>query len=259
MERLVGKKAPDFHVEAVSGDGDSFFEAELQDYTGKWLMLLFYPMDFTFVCPTELTAFSKAYEAFAELDTEILGVSTDSKYSHQAWIRSSLGELRFPLAADKLMKLSCDYGVLEEEAGTALRGLFLIDPEQTVRYAAVHDSSIGRSVDETLRVLTALKTGGLCPANWKAGEKLIDPDAVDILQKSGEASVKIYTLPDCGYCQQVKEFLRSKGVDYVEIDLSNSRAGQDFMDARGYTGTPVTVVKGQEVVGLNLKRLGELI
>lgn len=259
MERFVGKKAPAFHLEAVSGDGDRFFQADLEDYKGKWLMVVFYPMDFTFVCPTELTAFSKAQEKFEELGAEILGVSTDSHYTHQAWIRSSLGTLNFPLVSDKLMEMSKAYGVLEEQSGTALRGLFLIDPEQTVRYAVVHDSSIGRSVEETLRVLSALKTGGLCPANWKAGENLIDPNAVDILQKSGEARVKIYTLPDCGYCKQVKAFLKEKGVDYVEIDLDSSRAGQEFMNTRGYSGTPVTVIGGEEIVGLDLKRLEKLI
>lgn len=278
MERLVGKKAPAFHLEAVSGDGETFFEADLRDYQGQWLALLFYPMDFTFVCPTELTAFSSRWDSFQEAGCRILAVSADSKYTHQAWIRNGLGEMKFPIAADKLMTLAADYGVLDETAGIALRGLFIISPEQEIRYAVIHDADVGRSVDETLRVLAALQSGGMCPANWIRGEKLIQSQqwqketvknqrtranrvgkASEKVQNSGIASVKIYTLPDCGYCRQVKAFLDAQGVVYEEIDLQTSREGQNFMDDRGYTGTPVTVVGDQELVGLNLKRLAELI
>ncbi|MEZ2661053.1 peroxiredoxin [Aneurinibacillus aneurinilyticus] len=177
-ERLVGKKAPDFTMDTVLGNGKEFSKASLEDYRGKWLILFFYPMDFTFVCPTEITAISDAYEQFAELDTEILGVSTDSVYTHRAWINTSrdengLGELNFPLAADLTHKVARDYGILVEEKGVAQRGLFIIDPEGELKYEVVTDDNVGRSVKETLRVLQALQAGGLCPANWKPGMKML--------------------------------------------------------------------------------------
>ncbi|AQS55845.1 peroxiredoxin [Novibacillus thermophilus] len=177
-ERLVGLPAPDFEMESTK-DLDNLDEpVRLSDYRGKWLVLFFYPRDFTFVCPTEITALSDRYDEFAELDADILGVSTDSKYSHRAWMNISrdnngIGDIRYPLAADTTHKVSRDYGVLEEETGTALRGLFIIDPEGIVRYQVVTDENIGRSVDETLRVLNALQTGGLCPSDWKPGQKTL--------------------------------------------------------------------------------------
>lgn len=174
--RLVGKQAPDFSMQSVSGNGEQFAKVSLADYKGKWLVLFFYPLDFTFVCPTEITALSDANELFQDLDTEILGVSTDSQYSHRAWIQTpkdsnGLGTLNFPLAADSTLQVSSDYGVLIEEEGIALRGLFIIDPEGEVKYQVVNHNDVGRSVDETLRVLQALQSGGLCAANWKAGDK----------------------------------------------------------------------------------------
>jgi alkyl hydroperoxide reductase subunit AhpC len=174
-ERLVGKKAPDFTMETALGNGKDFGKVSLSDYRGKWLVLFFYPLDFTFVCPTEITALSDAYDQFKELDTEILGVSTDSKFSHRAWIntprdQNGLGQLNFPLASDITKQVSRDYGVLIEEEGIALRGLFIIDPEGELKAATVHHNDVGRSVDETLRVLQALQSGGLCPANWKPGQ-----------------------------------------------------------------------------------------
>lgn len=175
VERLVGNLAPDFTMETALGNGNDFGNVSLSDYRGKWLVLFFYPLDFTFVCPTEITAISDAYEQFAELDTEILGVSTDSKFSHRAWINTprdtnGLGQLNFPLAADLTKKVSRDYGVLIEDAGIALRGLFIIDPEGELKYQVVNHNDVGRSVDETLRVLQALQSGGLCPANWMPGD-----------------------------------------------------------------------------------------
>ncbi|MBS4537674.1 peroxiredoxin [Clostridium sp. D2Q-11] len=173
MERLVGKTAPDFKMATVEGNGENFGEVSLNDYKGKWLVMFFYPLDFTFVCPTEITAYSKRYEDFKAEGAEVLGASTDSEHSHKAWINSDLGKLNFPLAADKTMKVARDYGILVEEDGVALRGLFIIDPEGVVRYSVVHDLNVGRSVDETLRVLKALKTGGLCPIDWDEGEELL--------------------------------------------------------------------------------------
>jgi len=165
-------------MDTVVGSGEEFGKASLADYRGKWLILFFYPMDFTFVCPTEITALSDAYEQFEELDTEILGVSTDSVYTHRAWINmpredNGLGKLNFPLAADLTHKVARDYGVLVEEKGVAQRGLFIIDPEGELKYQVVTDDNVGRSVEETLRVLQALQAGGLCPANWKPGMNML--------------------------------------------------------------------------------------
>ncbi|MFS1511450.1 peroxiredoxin [Chengkuizengella sp. SCS-71B] len=175
-ERLVGKPAPDFTMETALGNGDDFSTVSLSDYRGKWLVLFFYPLDFTFVCPTEITALSEASGIFEDLDTEILGVSTDSKFSHRAWINTpvdenGLGKLNFPLAADLTKSVARDYGVLIEEEGIALRGLFIIDPDGELKYQVVNHNDVGRSVDETVRILQALQSGGLCPANWKPGEK----------------------------------------------------------------------------------------
>lgn len=175
-QRLVGRPAPDFAMETVSGDGKTFGKASLNDYKGKWLVLFFYPLDFTFVCPTEITALSAAAEEFKKLDTEILGVSVDSIHSHRAWINTpvadnGLGQLNFPLAADITKTVARDYGVLIEEEGVALRGLFIIDPEGELKYQVVNHNDVGRSVEETLRVLQALQSGGLCPMNWKPGDK----------------------------------------------------------------------------------------
>lgn len=175
-ERLVGRPAPDFNMETASGDGQSFGAAQLSDYRGKWLVLFFYPLDFTFVCPTEITALSMAYDEFKKLDTEVLGVSVDSIHSHKVWINTpiennGLGKLSFPLASDITKNVARDYGVLIEEEGVALRGLFIIDPEGELKYQVVNHNNVGRSVEETLRVLQALQSGGLCPINWKPGDK----------------------------------------------------------------------------------------
>ena len=178
IERLVGKPAPDFTMETALGDGQGFGKVSLSDYRGKWLIFFFYPLDFTFVCPTEITAMSDSADEFSELNTEILGVSIDSKFTHRAWIntpreQNGLGPLKFPLASDITKQTARDYGVLIEEEGVALRGLFIIDPDGILKYQVVNHNDIGRSVDETLRVLQALQSGGLCPANWKPGDKLL--------------------------------------------------------------------------------------
>ncbi|MGZ9583478.1 peroxiredoxin [Paenibacillus marinisediminis] len=175
-ERLVGRQAPDFNMETATGDGQGFGAAQLSDYRGKWLILFFYPLDFTFVCPTEITAMSAAAGEFSKLNTEVLGVSIDSVHSHKAWINTAkedggLGKLNFPLASDITKNVAREYGVLIEEDGVALRGLFIIDPEGELKYQVVNHNNIGRSVDETLRVLQALQSGGLCPINWKPGDK----------------------------------------------------------------------------------------
>ncbi|MBL4932398.1 peroxiredoxin [Clostridium sp. YIM B02565] len=170
MERLVGRELPDFKLEAVKGDGSDFISVSKGDYKGKWLVLFFYPLDFTFVCPTEITGFSQAIEEFKSEDAEILGVSVDSVHSHKAWIESSLGKINFPIASDITKSLSRDLGVLIEEEGVALRGLFIIDPEGIVQYALYHNKNVGRNTKEAIRVLKALKTNGLCPINWEEGQ-----------------------------------------------------------------------------------------
>ncbi len=142
----------------------------------QWLVFFFYPLDFTFVCPTEITALSEAAAQFEALDTEILGASVDSIHSHKAWINTpkdsnGLGRLSFPLAADITKQVAKDYGILIEEEGIALRGLFIIDPEGELKYQVVNHNDVGRSVEETLRVLQALQSGGLCPMNWKPGDR----------------------------------------------------------------------------------------
>lgn len=174
--RLVGKPAPNFSMLTTKNMPELDHKATLKDYEGKWLLLFFYPMDFTFVCPTEITAFSDRVEDFEDLNAEILGVSTDSVFSHRAWINTpaddgGLGPVNYPLASDITKEVSRAYGVLVEEEGVALRGLFLIDPEGIVRYQVVHDNNIGRNVDETLRVLEALQSGNLCGANWTPGKQ----------------------------------------------------------------------------------------
>lgn len=172
MDRLVGTKAPDFKMNAVTGDGKNFIEVKLDDYKGKWLVMFFYPLDFTFVCPTEITGFSSRYDEFVKEGAEVLAVSCDSEYSHQAWIEQpgGLGNIKFPIASDKTGTVAGKYGIYITEQGISLRGLFIIDPEGNVKYSVVHDLNVGRSVDETLRVLKAFKTGGLCAVNWEEGQ-----------------------------------------------------------------------------------------
>lgn len=172
----VGKKAPPFDMPSTKDMKGLKENVSLADYRGKWLILYFYPLDFTFVCPTEIKAFNDRYDEIKKAGADVLGVSTDSVYSHRAWIKTpekdgGLGELDYVLASDITKDVSRDYGVLLEDKGIALRGLFIIDPEGYLQYQVVHALSTGRSVDETLRVLEALKTGGLCGADWKPGEK----------------------------------------------------------------------------------------
>ncbi len=178
MERFVGKPAPNFTMKTALGNGQDFGEVSLENYRGKWLVMFFYPLDFTFVCPTEISGYSKRFDDFKNAGTEVLAVSTDSQYSHQAWInleqeKGGLGILNFPIASDLTKSVSRDYGILIEEEGIALRGLFIIDPEGVVRYSVIHDLNVGRSVDETIRVLQALQSGGLCPIDWQPGQETL--------------------------------------------------------------------------------------
>ncbi len=172
----VGQPAPDFNLPSTKNMETLAENIKLSDYKGKWLILLFYPLDFTFVCPTELTAFSDRIEELNGIGAEVLGVSTDSVHSHRAWIKTprdqnGIADLQYPLLSDVGGKLAAKYNILVEDANIALRGLFIINPEGVLQYSVVHDLNIGRSVDETLRVLQGLQTGGLCSADWTPGQE----------------------------------------------------------------------------------------
>ena len=182
MSIRIGKPAPSFSLDAVL-DG-AFQKISLADYKGKWVFLLFYPLDFTFVCPTEILAFSDRIDEFNNLDSVVLGASIDSKFTHLAWTEQSRKEggikgLRYPLLADLNRQLCTDFGVLNDD-GVAVRGLFLIDPDGIIQHATINNLDVGRSVDEALRVLQAFKFtrehGEVCPANWKPGADTIKPD-----------------------------------------------------------------------------------
>lgn len=178
MLAKVGQKAPDFSMPTTKHIEELDHVARLADYCGKWLVMFFYPLDFTYVCPTEIRGFDSRLEEFNKINAEILGVSTDSVYSHRAWIKASpaeggLGGLKYPLASDITRQASRDYGVLLEEKGFALRGLFIIDPEGVLRYQVITDENVGRSVEETLRVLQALQSGGMCPVDWRPGDRTL--------------------------------------------------------------------------------------
>jgi len=182
MSVLVTKEAPNFTAQAVMPDG-SFQEVSLSDYRGKYVVLFFYPLDFTFVCPTEIIAFSDRVQQFSDLGVQVLGVSIDSHFTHLAWRNTArteggLGQIDYPLVADLDKSISEAYDVLIG-MGVALRGLFLIDKEGTVRHQVVNDLPLGRSVDEALRVVKALQFveqhGEVCPADWHEGDDTIKP------------------------------------------------------------------------------------
>ena len=189
MCTLVVKEAPDFSAQAVMPD-NSFAELRLSSYRGKYVILFFYPLDFTFVCPTEIIAFDRALKKFEEKNAQVIGVSVDSQFTHLAWKttprpQGGIGPIRYPLVADLNKSISRDYGVLLDE-GIALRGLFLIDKEGIVRHALVNDLPLGRNVDEALRVLEALQFteeyGEVCPANWRGGEQAMKPTAEGVAE-----------------------------------------------------------------------------
>lgn len=172
----VGKPAPDFDLPSTKNMNTLAESVKLSDYKGKWLILMFYPLDFTFVCPTELLHFSDRIDELKGIGAEVIGISTDSVHSHRAWIKTprdmnGIEGLSYPLASDVGGRLARKYNILVEEANIALRGLFIINPEGILQYSVVHDLNIGRSVDETLRVLQGLQTGGLCAADWKPGQE----------------------------------------------------------------------------------------
>ena len=180
----VGQKAPDFKALALVGK--DFKEIQLSDYKGKYVVLFFYPLDFTFVCPTEITAFSDKADEFAKYNTQIIGASVDSQFSHLAWTNISrkdggLGDIKFPLLADITKDISRAYQVLIEEAGIALRGVFIIDDKGILKVQMVNNNNVGRNVDEVLRLVQADQfseshSGEVCPANWTPGSATMHAD-----------------------------------------------------------------------------------
>ncbi len=180
----VGDKAPEFTAEAVVRR--QFKTISLSDYRGKYVVLFFYPLDFTFVCPTEITAFDDLYEEFQKVGAEVLGISVDSKYSHLAWINTprkegGIGDIKFPLISDITKEISRKYNVLIEKAGVSLRGVFIIDPEGVLKISIVNNNNVGRNVQEVLRLVKADKVveehpGEVCPANWDEGKSTMKAD-----------------------------------------------------------------------------------
>jgi peroxiredoxin 2/4 len=172
---LVTKKAPDFTIDAVVGDGE-FKTVSLSDYKGKYVVLFFYPADFTFICPTEIQEFSRRDAEFKAANAVVLGCSTDSKHSHKAWIKNGLGKLEHPLLADFNKTISRDYEALMDN-GMALRATIIVDPTGVVQHASYNADLLGRSVSETLRLVQALQTGERCPVEWKPGSKTLGKPA----------------------------------------------------------------------------------
>jgi len=184
MSVLVGKKAPEFTAAAVVNGNQIVEEFKLADYQGKYVVLFFYPLDFTFVCPTELHAFQDRLEEFEKRGVQVIGVSIDSQFSHFAWLNTQkkmggIEGVKYPLVADLNKHISEDYDVLVEDAGIAYRGLFLIDKEGVVRHQVINDLPLGRNVDEAIRMVDALQffeeNGEVCPANWSQGDKSMKP------------------------------------------------------------------------------------
>lgn len=183
MSVRVGKPAPNFEVDAYVRGASEPKRIKLDDFKGKWIVLFFYPRDFTFVCPTEIQEFARLEEGFKKEKAVVLGASTDSYFSHKAWFETDerLKPVNFPVLADTAQRLTSDYDILMDD-GAALRGTFIVDPDGIVRHLQVNDPDVGRNVEETLRLLRALRTGELCPAAWSPGEKTLSE------RKSGRAA-----------------------------------------------------------------------
>jgi peroxiredoxin (alkyl hydroperoxide reductase subunit C) len=177
--KTIGEKLPGFDLEACVSlkPGAEFQRIRNDTYPGKWLVLFFWPMDFTFVCPTEIAEFGARNADFAERGAQVLGASTDTHFVHLAWREQhpALRDLPFPMLADTKRELSQALGVLHPDAGVALRATFLVDPEGVIRFVGVNDLAVGRNVDDVLRVLDALQTGELTPCNWKKGDAVLRP------------------------------------------------------------------------------------
>lgn len=182
----VGQPAPDFNATAVIDQ--EFKTIKLSDYRGQYVVIFFYPLDFTFVCPTEVTAFSDRFSEFKEVGTQVLGISVDSEFAHLAWIQTDrkhggVGDLNYPLVSDIKKEISTAYQVLDPDAGVALRGLFIIDKDGILQHSTINNMSFGRNVDEVLRTLQAIQyvqthSGEVCPQGWQPGDKTMVPDPV---------------------------------------------------------------------------------
>ncbi|KHG41744.1 MULTISPECIES: peroxiredoxin [Aphanizomenon] len=182
----IGQQAPDFTATSVVDQ--EFKSIKLSDYRGRYVLLLFYPLDFTFVCPTEVTAFSDRYPEFSQLNTEILGISVDSEFSHLAWIQTDrksggVGDINYPLVSDIKKEISAAYNVLDPNAGIAWRGLFIVDKDGILQHSTINNLAFGRNVDEALRTLQAIQhvqshIDEVCPVNWQPGDKTMNPDPV---------------------------------------------------------------------------------
>jgi len=190
MSTLVTKEAPDFTAAAVLANNTIVEDFSLSDYKGKYVVLFFYPLDFTFVCPSEIIAFNKKLDEFKSRGVEVIGVSVDSQFTHFAWKNTEpknggIGDIQFPLVADLSKNIAREYGVLFDEA-VALRGLFLIDKEGVVRHSTINDLPLGRNVDEAIRMVDALQffeqNGEVCPANWSKGDDGMKPSAEGVAE-----------------------------------------------------------------------------
>jgi len=174
----VGDRFPEFDLRAVMSleRGQEFANLTRASFPGKWKVVFFWPMDFTFVCPTEIAEFGRRERDFADRDAQVLGVSTDTEFVHLAWRKQhpDLNGLPYPMLADTKRELSSQLGILHKEAGVPLRATFIVDPDGVIRFASVNDLSVGRNVDEVLRVLDALQTDELCPCNWQKGEPTLE-------------------------------------------------------------------------------------
>ncbi|XP_072935514.1 peroxiredoxin 2 isoform X1 [Epargyreus clarus] len=195
MPLQLTKPAPQFKTTAVVNG--EFKDVSLSDYKGKYVVLFFYPLDFTFVCPTEIIAFSERADDFRKIGCEVIAASTDSHFTHLAWINTprkqgGLGPMNIPIISDKSHRIARDYGVLDDETGIPFRGLFIIDDKQNLRQITVNDLPVGRSVEETLRLVQAFqytdKYGEVCPANWQPGSKTIKPDTKAAKEYFGDAN-----------------------------------------------------------------------
>jgi len=172
----VGDRFPDFELDAVVGkDEPRIDQVRSKDYEGRWLVVFFWPKDFTFVCPTEISGFGRAEARFAELGASVVGASIDNEYVHLAWRKQHphLRSLPFPMASDLKRELATELGILDKNEGVALRATFIVDPEGIIRFVSVYDLDTGRSVDEVLRTLEALQTGGLTACGWQRGEETL--------------------------------------------------------------------------------------
>jgi peroxiredoxin 2/4 len=174
----IGLKAPDFKVDTVSSLSSLPIPTALENYKGKWLILFFYPFDFSIVCPTEIKVMNSYLPEFAKLNTEVLAISTDSIYTHRAWLKAdhpnAIGNIELTLASDFNKDVSKAYDVLNPNTGASYRALYIISPDGIIQYATMTNNNVGRSAKETIRVLQALQSGGMCPMDWTLGDKTIE-------------------------------------------------------------------------------------